>query len=67
MLEFEWLQVFCKADFASLLAIVGYWKLFSCFDVNLGNTGRMELFSMPRQSDLVKSFIFGRGRTQIPR
>ena len=48
--------------------IIGYrGKLFGCFDVNLGNTGRMELFSMPRQSDLVKSFIFGRGRTQITR
>ena len=47
--------------------IIGYrGKLFGCFDVNLGNTGRMELFSMPGQSDRVKSFIFGRGRTQIP-
>ena len=24
MLEFEWLQVFCKADFASLLALRHY-------------------------------------------
>ena len=41
-------------------------KLFGCFNGNLGNTGRMEMFSMPGYSDLVKSFIFGQGRTQIP-
>ena len=40
-------------DFASLLAVEGN-KLFGCFDGNLGNTGQMEMFSMPGLSDLVK-------------
>ena len=45
--------MFCKVDFASLLAVEGN-KLFGCFDGNLGNTGQMEMFSMPGLSDLVK-------------
>ena len=57
--------MFCKVDFALLLAVEGN-KLFGCFEGNLGNTGQMEMFSMPGLSDLVKSFMFGRGRTQIP-
>ena len=40
--------------------------MFGCFDGNLKNTGRMGMFSMPGESDLEESFIFGRGRTQIP-
>ena len=42
--------MFCKEDFASLLAVEGN-KLFGCFDGNLGNTGQMEMFSMPGLSD----------------
>ena len=45
--------MFCKVDFASLLAVEGN-KLFGYFDGNLGNTGQMEMFSMPGLSDLVK-------------
>ena len=36
-----------------------YWllgKLFGCFEGNFENTGRMEMFSMPGESDLVESF-----------
>ena len=36
--------------------ITGCWgKLFGCFE----NTGRMETFSMPGESDLVESFMLG--------
>ena len=39
--------------------IIGCWgKLFGCFERNFGNTGRMEMFSIPGGSDLVESFIF---------
>ena len=38
-------------------------KLFGC---ERENTVRMEMFSIPGESDLVESFIFGQGRTQIP-
>ena len=33
-------------------------KLFGCFEGNFENTGRMEMFSMPGESDLVESFLF---------
>ena len=41
-------------------------KLFGCFEGNFENTGRMEMFSIPGESDLVESFMFGQGRIQIP-
>ena len=47
--------------------IIGCWgKLFGCFKGNFENTGQMEMFSMPGESDLVDSFMFGQGRIQIP-
>ena len=33
-------------------------KLFGCFEGNFENTGRMEMFSMPGESDLVESSLF---------
>ena len=30
------------------------------------SSSRMEIFSMPGESDLVESFVFGQGRIQIP-
>ena len=49
--KFEQLQVledrFC--------VIIGCWeKLFGCFEGNYENTGRMEIFPMPGESDLVR-------------
>ena len=41
-------------------------KLFGCFEGNFENTGRMEMFSIPGESDLVESFMFGQGQIQIP-
>ena len=32
--------------------------MFGCFERNFENTGRMEMFSMPGESDLVESFMF---------
>ena len=47
--------------------IIGCWgKLFGCFKGNFENTGQMEIFSMPGESDLVDSFMFWQGRIQIP-
>ena len=47
--------------------VIGCWgKLFGCFEGNFDNTGRMEMFSLPGESDLVESFMFGQGRIQIP-
>ena len=47
--------------------IIGCWgKLAGCFESNFENTGRMEMFSMAGESDLVESFMFGQGRIQIP-
>ena len=47
--------------------IIGCWgKLFGCFKGNFENTGKMEMFSMPGESDLVDSFMFGQGQIQIP-
>ena len=47
--------------------MIGCWgKLFGCFEGNFENTRRMEMFSMPRESQLVESFMFGQGRIQIP-
>ena len=40
--------------------------MFGCFKGNFENTGQMEMFSMPGESDLVDSFMFGQGRIQIP-
>ena len=35
--------------------IIGCWeKLFGCFEGNYENTGRMEMFPMPGESDLVR-------------
>ena len=35
--------------------IIDCWeKLFSCFEGNYENTGRMEMFPMPGESDLVR-------------
>ena len=46
--------------------IIGCWeKLFGCFEGNFEKTERMEMFSMPRESGLVESFMFGQGRVQI--
>ena len=39
-----------------------YWllrEMFGCFERNFENTGRMQMFSMPGESDLVESFMFG--------
>ena len=48
--------------------IIGCWeKLFGCFEGNFENTERMEMFSMPGESDLVESFMFGQGQIQISR
>ena len=33
--------------------------MFGCFECNFEDTGRMETFSMPGESDLVESFMFG--------
>ena len=47
--------------------IIGCWgKLFGCFKGNFENTGQMEIFSMPGESDLVDSFMFWQGQIQIP-
>ena len=47
--------------------IIGCWgKFFGCLESNFENTGRMEMFSLPGESDLVESFMFGHGRIQIP-
>ena len=35
-------------------------KLFGCFEGNFENTGRMEMFSIPGESDLVESFVWPR-------
>ena len=40
--------------------VLGCWgKLFGCFERNFENTGRMKMFSMPGESDLVESSMFG--------
>ena len=40
--------------------------LNGCFEGNFENNGRMEMFSILGESDLVRSFMFGQGRIQIP-
>ena len=40
--------------------IIGCWeKLFGCFEDNYENTGRMEMFPMPGESDLVRQLDNG--------
>ena len=39
-----------------------YWllrEMSGCFERNFEDTGRMQMFSMPGESDLVESFMFG--------
>ena len=44
-------------DFVSLLAVEG--NCLAVSSITFENTGRMETFSMPGESDLVESFMFG--------
>ena len=36
----------------------GFCATIGCFEGNFENTGRMEMFSMPGESDLVESSLF---------
>ena len=36
----------------------GFCVIIGCFEGNFENTGRIEMFSMPGESDLVESFVF---------
>ena len=71
MVHFSWIRSFDVRSLNSCKPIARwilchYWLLFGCFKGNFENTGQMEMFSMPGESDLVDSFMFGQGRIQIP-
>ena len=47
--------------------IIDCWgNFFGCFEGNFENTGWMEIFSLPGESDLVEPIRFGQGRIQLP-
>ena len=55
------LSAFCNS-----IELPSNFNLQVSLEGNFENTGRMEMFSMPVESDLVESFMFGQVRIQIP-
>ena len=56
----------CKCVARWILCLIDCWEnFFGCFKGNFENTGWMEMFSLPGESDLVEPIKFGQGRIQI--